>query len=354
MTNVIDRPDSLNQLSCPSATQCTAVGVDVSAASYTVQEATFNPTLPGHPSIATIDETDSRASGLACPSLTQCTMVDTAGNAVTFNPQAPGNPIAGALGARGPLENVACPSASECVAIDKAGDELTFNPIQPAAAPMRLESEVLYGVGCPSVTQCTVVDESGGVSTFNPQAPVASAATTVDGSHVSVGITCPSTAQCTVIDDGRSGNTNAVTFDPATPGSDTTVTVWHGGYPGSAISCPTLTQCTEMLELSVVSTGEVTFNPQSPPSPAPVSLSSSTFPGVVCLTTASCTAVEYGFEIAFDPATVGAMGAPKWSKSKCKSTYSSWLHSHAHATRRQKSTEVAALNRQHGCPMTGL
>jgi hypothetical protein len=346
---VLDQPDSNNAIACPSATQCTAVGVDVSASSYVVREVTFNPRSPGHPSVAQLDTSGYRAAGLACPSVAQCTMVDSDGNAVTFDPVT-GAVMASASITPTTVEAVACPATSECVAVGKGGRELTFNPMAPAAAPVQIEFGVLYGIACPATTLCVAVDEAGGEVTFDPAAPAAVAPTTIDPGNVSVAVTCPSSSQCTAIDDGRDGNTNAVTFNPSSPGATTVVTVKRGGYPGSAISCPTLTQCTEMLTLSAISTGEVTFDPQAPPARAPVVLSGSTFPGVVCLSAQSCTAVEYGVELTFDPLTV----SPNWTIAKCRATYNAWLHTHRHTTGRQRSSEVAALHAEHGCATSGL
>jgi hypothetical protein len=227
---------------------------------------------------------------VACPSVAQCTAVDTTGNALTFNPSAPGQPTRVPIAPGTDLRSIACPSVSQCTILAGANEE-TFDP-QTSAPPtvhaVQGDSNVTdnpaddagpTAIACPTVDQCTELasDADAFQYTFDPDAfttptPAKIDANTSDGATA---IACPSTSQCTVVD--TSGQ--EVSFNPTNPGDPSPVAVDHPApIPGgggalntnggslSGVACPSLTQCT-----AVDSGGqEVTFDPSNPGTPTPV------------------------------------------------------------------------------------
>jgi hypothetical protein len=83
--------EGLQDVACPSVTQCTAVGGSV--------EATFNPRRPGHP-LATRIADGGRLETVACPLATQCTTLVAHDRELTFNPRTPAGAVSVALGGR--------------------------------------------------------------------------------------------------------------------------------------------------------------------------------------------------------------------------------------------------------------
>jgi hypothetical protein len=111
--------DGEDGISCPTATQCTAVDNrgDV---------VTFNPLGSASVNGTKIDK-GNRLSAIACPTATQCTAIDATGQELTFKPVAPGTPALTPLDSGAALAALACPSASRCVAVGGQG-EVTFDP----------------------------------------------------------------------------------------------------------------------------------------------------------------------------------------------------------------------------------
>lgn len=226
-------------VACPSVSQCTAVDGKG-------REVTFNPAAPGIPTPTTIDSSEPVAVpcsvllpctavyhglvAVACPSVFQCTAVDQDGWEVTFDPTAPGAPIGavvdqpsfcGSHCPQGAVTGVACPSVSQCTAVDDAGREVTFDPTAPGK-PTRIyvsQNTVFFGgfnaVACPSVSLCTAVDSAGREVTFNPEAPGSPTPAPIDAGVVLHDVACPSAAQCTAVDESGA----EITFNPGAPGS---------------------------------------------------------------------------------------------------------------------------------------
>ena len=136
------------------------------------------------------------------------------------------------------------------------------------------------------------------------------------------GVACPSTVQCTAVD----ARGQELTFDPASPGTPTPITVsdsYPAGYsPGGeyypagnygleAVACPSTSQCTaveyDYLEPPYVAR-QVTFDPATglvitPPTTID---DGGTMKSVACPSTSQCTAVDYvGNEVTFDPTSPG-------------------------------------------------
>ncbi len=227
----------LNELACPSMTQCTAVGLNGT-------EMTFDPGSPGSPETVTVDS-DTALNAVACPAADQCTAVDDNGGEVTFNPASPGPPGGVSVDSfYDKLNAISCPSTGQCTAVDAAGNEVTFDPASPRSpTPVSIDAtSVLTGISCPSTTQCTAVDTGGAEVTFDPHSTGAPTAVTIDtgngsnGSNSLAAIACPSASQCTAVDGGG----GEVTFDPQAPGSVARTAV---GSDLTSVSCPTTGFC---------------------------------------------------------------------------------------------------------------
>ncbi len=191
----IDPNPGFPSVACPSASQCTAVD-------FSGNEVTFNPTSPGTPAPATIDNSkNNELNAVACPSVKQCTAVDSFGDEVTFNPTSPGALISATAVDSRPLEGVGCPSLRQCTAVDTGGRELTFDPALAGAPTLALiDTNGLHGAGldavaCPSANQCTAVDDYGGEVTFNPISPGRLRPTAVDPQEPGPGRSCVSLCQ---------------------------------------------------------------------------------------------------------------------------------------------------------------
>jgi hypothetical protein len=213
----VDAGNPLSSLSCPSATQCTAVDASIGTGVVSGNEVTFDPASPGSPSPVAVGPSGDR-SAVACPTLTQCTTV--AGNVQsTFDPQSGAHVTQAAIdsGAQDDLSSVACPSVTQCTVLDAGDNELTLNPLAPQRETYALLSDAAPGtVSCPSLTQCTAVDAAGGEATFDPSAAGTPAKTMIDFGHSLNAVACPSAGECVVADqtgDAAVGTTAATLSD---------------------------------------------------------------------------------------------------------------------------------------------
>jgi hypothetical protein len=245
----------LTSVSCPTASQCTAVDT------YGY-ESSFAPS-PAQPAASTflIDTGDPdqgaqcpaggpgqcSLDAVACPSVSTCVAVDLNSLEMTFNPAAPTAANAGEIdegghGSANSLNGLACVSPAQCTTVDDVGGELTFNPAHAArASGSQIDpSDSLFGllaVACPSSSQCTAVDNTGGELTFNPRKPRFPKRVVVDPHGWLNSIACPTVTQCTAVD--RHGY--EVTFDPRTQHSLGRVRIDTAGLNG--IACPASEEC---------------------------------------------------------------------------------------------------------------
>jgi PASTA domain len=234
-------------------------------------EVTFNPASPGTPSEVQIDNAPLIGSNswgvqdIACPSATQCTGVDSQSSEVTFNPQSPPgtqNPqtIDTNTASNSNYEYlVSCPSLTQCTAIDGINTEITFDP---GTSPWTSKPTIITthafansfnigGLACPSTTQCTDVYTypGGGTNsyevTFNPTnpgnpSPVALNFYATPSYAFGSIVSCPSVTQCTVSGGDSNGNTtDEVTFNPQAPGTPNEKLTPESGV----ISCPSVNEC---------------------------------------------------------------------------------------------------------------
>ncbi len=323
----------LGLVSCPSRTQCTAVGAG--------QIVTFNPESPGFPVRRTVlkesfldlesiacpttsecvadgdstlfvfnpnstgapveDETGAFGGSLACPSESQCTLADDAGAVYTFNPGSPGSVSFHGVDAKG-ARAIACPTIGQCTVVDAEGGEATFNPAMPGAPTVTKVDSIdgIDSVACTSTSQCVAVDADGGESTFNPTKPATHTEAFLDVLHTLDAVQCPAEHEC-IATDGY----EEIMFDPAAPGSPGKQAV----DPTSAmygLSCPSETECVGEDLLN----GAVVFDPAKPLAKlSPVATGE--FPAALaCESATECTAVdENGDEVTFEPLSPGSTTA---------------------------------------------
>lgn len=222
---VADRGREPTAIDCVSAGSC----VIVDGSGY---EVVYDPQTGRDTHRYQVDPWIYLAS-VSCPSATQCTAVGGGGNGgsnqVTFDP-ASGRVTAGGIASLDEVTgngdvSVSCPTSSQCTTVDGSGDEVTFDPVAETAnaagtAPLEGDSlpaglGVFTSVDCSSSSQCTVVDLSGNEVTFNPQTAAVNAggvAAVDPGGNGLESVACrPDGSSCTAVDlDGR-----ALTFSAA-------------------------------------------------------------------------------------------------------------------------------------------
>ena len=173
-------------------------------------------------------------SAIACPATSQCTAVDAQGREVTFNPNEPGSPTATAVDTGGRLGSISCPTTSQCTAADVAlgsGKEVTFNPGSPGGAVVATVdtssdalAPLLAAVSCPSPSRRRRRQPRRG-DHVRSAAPGSATSARVDDNALDAGgggltdVSCFSTSQCVAVD----GATGAVVFNPASPGSTSSI-----------------------------------------------------------------------------------------------------------------------------------
>jgi hypothetical protein len=175
---------SLNGVSCPSSTTCTAVGTytEGTGASATLAERWSSDSWAIQTTPNASGGTGGGLSGVSCPTATTCSAVggytDASGTGVTLaeywagggwaiqNTRAPTSGTFSSLGTRG---GVSCPSATACVAVGhynrgpRVGLTLVERwkdntwVVQPSPDASGGQGGGLSGVSCTSSTTCTAV-----------------------------------------------------------------------------------------------------------------------------------------------------------------------------------------------------
>lgn len=310
-------PFAIDSLSCPSPTECVAVGHTddaPGAESSNNQWATFNPQ-------ALAPVTSVTATGylllqhVACPSPTLC--VASGPRTVSiFDPTSPAQPSTTTLvppmfTTIEAINGVACPSASQCTAITSSGVAYTFDPASVATASQAQAvadedgdpfGKRVAGIACPTVTQCTTDDITGRVATFNPQAPSAATPVKVSDPHL-FSIACASVMHCTVIAQSDYGPAFLVRFNPNAPAPGN-----QAKFSGQEVACPSPTLC------AATGANLYGFDPTSTAAPhlAALSPTGTNAPGVLaCSSATQCTAGGIdGRAVTFDPSQVVAAPTP--------------------------------------------
>lgn len=360
----------LGTLQCPASTLCTAAGEDLGA-SYDGYVVAFNPLHPGTvtavriPAPAGISE--PRFIDLSCPSATQCSAVN--GTVYTYDP----NSLSAGTTTTAPSGNdyaqhISCPTTTQCTTWEvSTGASLaplgqvtyaTFNPQAPAGPIVNVlnlgtttQDATVDGLSCGSVSICTVITAAGEAFTFDPQ--VASTTTptgTVVDPSPSVAdnlhLSCPAVSECVLAT--RSGN--EVTFDPGNPGTPSIVALDTDGGPVNALSCTSAAQCT------IVDTDgrAVTFAPSSPTATASVTQAAKGYflSSVSCFSLTECESIGDAGLYLGQPGTPPTAGTPTSSKPSLKGTAASVAVSCASNLHLACSVKLTLTARVKGHPET--
>jgi hypothetical protein len=267
---------TFNGLACISSSQCLGVGIVFASASSGAVGATAALTVPsgagaGGQAGQTIPGTGTLAA-VSCPSSTQCLAVGE--NADTSEGVAvPLDPATGAVMAGQSVQSisgismaaVACPSPTLCLAVghdpNGQGVAVPLDPSTGGIAPGESVQTIpgtggqgLEGVACPTATECLVVGENAGRSAgvavpLNPTTGVLLAGQSVQSvttKGVLVGVSCPSATACLAVGWGADQPSVAVPLDPATglvPSGQADQTISTRAAMLSAVSCPSVAQC---------------------------------------------------------------------------------------------------------------
>ncbi|HEX5193313.1 MAG TPA: hypothetical protein VFW09_10955 [Solirubrobacteraceae bacterium] len=289
-------------IACPSTTQCTTAGQN--------EEATFNPASPAGATRIKLEPTTEHIIDLSCPTATQCTALDAGGGEVTFNPQTP--PMSQPdrlLVANNTVRAITCVSAAQCTTVAQNGREATFDPAAatPTITGARIDrpeigggpgqTEGLQSVSCTSTSSCVAVDAVGRAIRFAPSSPGSPRTTRIDGGTPLYGVSCPSTRQCSAM-----GPYAEITFDPR----DKKRTTKHGTvvtdrfFQASGIDCASATRC-----LAIVTGHQATFAPRRFRGPKLRQLAAfgdAAIVGLQCPSASECVATDTdGYGITYDP-----------------------------------------------------
>jgi hypothetical protein len=282
---VIDNSNPPENVSCPTATFCAAVG----AGGY---GQTFDGKSWGAP---TNIDPSSNPSGhtltaVSCPSASFCAAVDQAGNVLTFNGGSWSAPVAVDT-TRNSLTAVSCTSSSFCVAGDVGGNGFTYNG-SAWSGPVTINNvsnhEGIGGLACPSASFCVAVGERGDVETSTNGGASWSPTPVTIASDNLTSVSCPSTSFCVSVDTGGNAYTyNGSSWSAADP-IDTANGLIDGGEM-RAVSCPSSSFCAAIDGHETV----LTFNGSSWSAPQqlePAALAS----GLSCASSSFCMAVDGG------------------------------------------------------------
>jgi Bacterial Ig domain len=211
---------SLLGVSCPSAVDCTAVGTTAPVGGVAVAIGTTNggatwtpETIPSH--VVTL-------SGISCPSTTTCTAVGATGSSSAVVATANGGTTwtAEAIPTNaGTLNSISCPSTTTCVAVGEGPMGTGAVETTDGGSTWSL---ALFGgnsVSCPVTSECVVVGESGtiftGITTYAEPIVLSGSCTLLavctGGTEPTAvqSVSCPSTSVCISVGGGQISTTSA-------------------------------------------------------------------------------------------------------------------------------------------------
>lgn len=286
----------MDSVSCPTASQCTAVD-------WSGQALTFDPQNPGARVRHVISPGDGQLFSVDCPTAQQCTAVDGGDFEVTFNPTSGTVVKKAELASVASLQSISCPTLTLCTAVGT--DEVAFDPVTGQITPAGVtpyRTDFLAAVYCVSATQCTSVDQPGFARTFDPTTgDINSAGVVRLNAGTMTTVTCPTATECV----GGDGSGNEIPFNPISgqpigPGSEN----WGMGIRTLSISCPSASTCTSVD----YDGGTRTFNPQTGAlaSPGETALNAGRLQSVACLVSGCVAVSSSGNEVSFDPAAPAA------------------------------------------------
>ncbi len=282
---VIDNPNPPENISCPTATFCAAVG----AGGY---GQTFNGSSWGPPT--NIDPSNNPSghplTGVSCPSASFCMAVDLAGNAVAFTGGGWSTPVA-VDGTRNALTAVSCTSASFCVAGDGGGNGFTYNG-SAWSGPVMINHvsnhQGIGGIACPATSFCVAVGEGGDVETSTNGGAAWSPTPVNIGPNNLTSVSCPSASFCVAVDTAG----NAYTYNGTAWSGAAPIDTANGQIDGGemrAVSCPVSSFCAAIDGRESV----LTFNGTTWSAPQQLE-TAALASGVSCASSSFCVAVDGG------------------------------------------------------------
>ncbi|HEX4109541.1 MAG TPA: hypothetical protein VHX88_15500 [Solirubrobacteraceae bacterium] len=244
-------------------------------------------------------------AGVSCPTASQCTAVDGAGQQVTFAPGTTTPPTPVNIDEGHPLIAVSCASAAQCTAVGEAGEEVTFDPVSPTSPASTQATidpgQVLTGVACPADGECLAVDGDGEAIAFDPASPSGKVAKPIDGQQALAGVSCPSGGPCVAVDSAGDEVQVTVTTSPLALSATEPTPFATAPIDIEGVACPSAGECVATAYDGTPSA--IAFDPAAPGPPAPQSLGSG-FPGPLACSSSSLCAAELGGDVAtFDPGT---------------------------------------------------
>ena len=305
----IDASNPPENISCPTATFCAAVGAGGFGQ-------TFNGSAWG---ARTNIDPSSNPSGhtltsISCPSASFCAAVDQAGNAMTFNGSSWTAP-APVDNTRNSLTAVSCVSASFCVAGDGGGNGFVYNGSSWSLTPITINhgsnAEDIGGISCPSASFCVAAGEAGSVETSTSGGTSWGPSQTIAADNLT-SVSCPSTAFCVAVDTGG----NAYTYNGSTWSAATPIDTANGQIDGGqleSVSCPSSSFCAAIDGRESV----LTFNGGTWSAPQNLETAAS-HSGVSCASSSFCAAVDgvgNAFLFGAPPPPSGPLAAPVLGKT---------------------------------------
>jgi hypothetical protein len=202
----------------------------------------------------TSSPTPESVADLSCPTASLCVAGDRAGNIVSStNPT--GGSTAWDIAAASPnhvIYSISCPSISLCVAVDSAGNILTStDPTGGASAWTHATVPGiggLYAVSCPSVSLCVAGGGATILTSTNPTGgTTAWTSATLSGGDGILGVSCPSVSLCVAISGGNPYASVSPTVYTSTNPTGGASTWTKATVPGIgylyAVSCPSVSLC---------------------------------------------------------------------------------------------------------------
>jgi hypothetical protein len=283
--NVIDSVASFpgNDLSCVSNSDCYTGDTSGNLIAFD----------PSHWFDRRVTRVGASAIRVVCTTTTHCLAAGSTG-AGAINPQAPSAPSLTPIDRGAGLAGLWCPSEHQCSSLNTVGQLVTFDPQAPAGrTTAAMPAAVVGGLACPAMTRCVMADATGQGYTFDPHAPADAVPYALDTGHQPSTVACPSATLCVLLD----RDSGMVVWDPTAPGGATRSEPIDGGPQLTVLSCPTATQCSVATSIGQIAT----FNPQAPAARSQFSVPTGVM-NLVCVTASQCLATDYtGARETFDP-----------------------------------------------------
>jgi hypothetical protein len=156
-------------VSCPSASQCTAVigtsVLDWDGNTWSEEPAGWTSALASGP---------SQPTAIACPTTSWCAVVN--GTGVSIRTAADRWSATQTIDPRGGLDSISCPTTSSCLAADGGGAVVSWNGAGWSAPDQVIPAATEYsGIGttvsCPTIQFCMVMNSDGDYATYNGPGP---------------------------------------------------------------------------------------------------------------------------------------------------------------------------------------